>query len=94
MIPTRTPQPRRVRYSVRYHARLDEETAAKLEEFVAILHRKRAAVLRGVTPWGLTHGTTWTINPSIPPSPHLVHILVEPELFQQVQAPPRPTARA
>lgn len=80
------PQPRHCRYSVRYQARLDAETEAKLEALVNTFHRKRAAILRYVMPWGLTHTTGWTIDPSIPDRPHLVHLLVDPELLQQVQA--------
>jgi hypothetical protein len=34
---------------------------------------------------GLTHTTIWTIDPAIPDRPHLVHVLVEPDLLQQVQ---------
>lgn len=86
MNPPPAPQPRHVRYSARHHARLDAETYAKIEELARTFQRKRAQVLRHVMQWGLTHGTSWTIDPSIPPSAHLVHILVEPELLQQVQA--------
>jgi hypothetical protein len=35
--------------------------------------------------WGLAHTTGWTVDPSIPDRPHLVHMLVEPDLLQQVQ---------
>jgi hypothetical protein len=37
-------------------------------------------------PWGLCHATGWIIDPSIPASVHLVHILAEPAVMQQVQA--------
>ena len=79
------PEPRRQRYSVRYQVRLDAETGTKLTELAIGLHRKRAAILRYVMQWGLTHTHEWTIAPSIPARPHLVHMLVEPERLQQVQ---------
>jgi hypothetical protein len=79
------PQPRQPRYSVRQQARLDRETHAKLEELVTSLHRKRAEILRYVMQWGLAHTQGWTVDPSIPDRPHLVHMLVEPDLFHQVQ---------
>jgi predicted transcriptional regulator len=78
------PQPRQRRYSVRQPARLDAETHAKLEGLATALHRKRAVILRFVIGWGLTHGKAWTIDPSIPDRPHLVHMLVEPDLLHQV----------
>jgi hypothetical protein len=34
--------------------------------------------------WGITHGTAWTVEPSMPAASHPVHILLEPELLQQV----------
>jgi hypothetical protein len=48
MTPPRAPQPRHIRYSVRYQARLDAETAARLEALAARFHRTRAQVLRHV----------------------------------------------
>jgi predicted transcriptional regulator len=80
------PQPRQRRYSVRQQARLDAETHAKLEELARTFHRKRAAILRFVTGWGLARTQGWTVDLSIPDRPHLMHMLVEPELLQQVQA--------
>jgi hypothetical protein len=46
MTPARAPHPRHVRYSVRYQARLDAETSAKIEELARTFHRKRSVVLR------------------------------------------------
>jgi predicted DNA-binding protein len=36
--------------------------------------------------WGITHGPAWIVDRSIPASPHIVPLLLEPELLQQVQA--------
>ena len=85
MTPPPKPQPRQRRYSVRHQARLDAETHAKLEQLVGTFHRKRAAILRYVMDWGLTQTTGWTVDPSIPDRPHLLHLLVDPDLLQQVQ---------
>jgi predicted transcriptional regulator len=79
------PQPRRRRYTARHQARLDAETHAKLAELSSGFHRKRAAILHYVMQWGLAHTEGWTIDLSIPDRPHLVHMLVQPELLQQVQ---------
>jgi hypothetical protein len=54
MTPLRAPHHRHVCYSVRYQARLDAETWAKLEELAAAFHWKRSAILRSVMQWGLT----------------------------------------
>jgi hypothetical protein len=35
--------------------------------------------------WGLGHPEGWSIDLSIPDRPHLVHMLVDPGLPQQVQ---------
>jgi hypothetical protein len=35
--------------------------------------------------WGRGHPEGWSIDLSIPDRPHLVHMLVNPELCQQVQ---------
>jgi predicted transcriptional regulator len=35
--------------------------------------------------WALAHTQGWTVNPAIPDRPHLVHMLVDSELLQQVQ---------
>jgi predicted transcriptional regulator len=85
MNPPLGPKPRERRYGVRQQARLDGETHAKLEALATALHWKRTAILRFVMGWGLTHGKAWTVDPSIPDHPHLVHMLVEPDLLQQVQ---------
>jgi predicted transcriptional regulator len=86
MHPPPEPQPRQRAYSVRRQARLDADTHAKLEELARTFHRKRAAILRYVMQWEVTHAQTWTLVPSIPDRPHLVHMLVDPNLLQQVQA--------
>jgi hypothetical protein len=78
-------RPRHRRYSVRRQARLDAETYAKLEALALTFRQKRAAILRYVMQWGLAHTTGWTIDASIPDRLHLVRMLVEPGLFQQVQ---------
>jgi predicted transcriptional regulator len=85
MNPPSEPQPRQRRYSVRRQARLDAETHGKMEALAKTFHRKRAAILRYVMQWGLAHTIGWTIDSSIPDRPHLVHMLVDPELLQQVQ---------
>jgi hypothetical protein len=64
---------------------LDAETCAKLEVLAHTFHRKCAAVLRYAMPWGLAQTTVWSIDPSIPDRPHLVHMLVDPQLLQQEQ---------
>jgi predicted transcriptional regulator len=85
MHPPPEPQPRQHRYSMRRQARLDAETHAKLEGLARTFRRKRAAILRFVTGWGHAQTSEWTVDPSIPDRPHLVHMLVDPELLQQVQ---------
>jgi hypothetical protein len=79
------PQPPQRRYSVRQQPRLDAETCAKLGASATAFQKKRAQILRHVTQWGLTHMQRWTVDPSIPDRPHLVHLLVDHELYQQVQ---------
>jgi predicted DNA-binding protein len=86
MNPPPEPQPRQRRYSVRRQTRLDTETYTKLEELARTFHRKRAAVLRFVMGWGLTQTQGWTVDRIIPASVHLVPLLVEPAMLQQVQA--------
>jgi hypothetical protein len=78
-------QPRQRRYSIRRQARLDTKTHAKLEALARTFNRKRAVILRYVMQWGLAHTQEWTIDRSIPDRPHLVHMLVDPDLLQQVQ---------
>jgi hypothetical protein len=46
--------PRHRRDRVRYQARLDAETHAKLQDLTTAFHRKRSAILRFVMDWGLT----------------------------------------
>ena len=79
------PQPRERRYSVRQQARLNAGTHAKLEELAAVLHRKRADILRYVMDWGVAHTQGWSIDPSIPDRPRLVRMLLDPYLLQKVQ---------
>jgi predicted transcriptional regulator len=85
MHPPPETRPRHRRYSVRRQARVDAETQAKLEELAHTFHRKRAAILRYVMEWALAHTQGWTIDPSNPDRPHLLHMPVDPELLQQVQ---------
>ena len=85
MVAPRESQPRTRRSSVRYHARLDAETYAKLEELAAAFHRKRAAILRHVMPWGPTQIRGWTVDMTVPGMVCTVGMLFEPELLQQVQ---------
>ena len=84
-MPPLEPQPHHRRDSLRYQARLDAETSAKLEALANTFRRKRAAILRYVMQWGLTQTGGWTVDLSIPDSPHVVHRLVAPELLQPVQ---------
>jgi predicted transcriptional regulator len=85
MTPPRDPQPRHVRDRVRYQARLDAETHAKLEELAAAFHRKRSAILRHTMPWGLTQTRGWTVDRAVPGTVRTVGMLLDPELLQQVQ---------
>ena len=85
MHPRPEPQPRQRRYHVRHQVRLNAETHAKLEALTNTFHRKRAQILRHVMEWGLTHTHEWTVDLSIPDRPHLVHMLMDPELLQQMQ---------
>jgi predicted transcriptional regulator len=88
MTPFSASQPRHLHYSARRQARLDAETHAKLEELTRTFRRKRSAILRYVMQWALTYMEAWMIDPSIPHRPHLVHMLLERELLQQVQEAP------
>ena len=85
MTPPRDPQPRHVRDHVRYQARLEAETHAKLEELAAAFHRTRSAILRHAMPWGLTQTRGWTVDRAVPGTVRTVGMLLEPELLQQVQ---------
>jgi predicted transcriptional regulator len=78
-------QPRHKRYSARWQVRLDPETHAKLQELTKALHRKRAQILRYVMVWGLDHPQARTPNRQPPEGTHLVHMLAEPALLQQVR---------
>jgi hypothetical protein len=66
------------------HARLDAETGAKLEALATAFQKKHARILRYVMLWGLSHTQKWNIDPSIPDRTHLVHMLVDRELYRQV----------
>lgn len=79
------PQPRQRRYTIRHQARLDAETHATLEQLVKTFRRKRGPILRYVMQWGISRSARWSIDQSIPAQVHLVPLLVEPELLQQVQ---------
>jgi predicted transcriptional regulator len=75
--------------SVRYEARLDAETHAKVEGLAHTLHRTCAAVLRHVLQWGLTDTHGWTIERTEPATVRTLHVLLDPALLQQVQAAAR-----
>ena len=79
------PHPRQRRYRARLQARLDAETHAKLEELTAAFHRKGSAILRHMLSWGLTQAQGWTFDRGFTTTVHLVPILLEPALLQQVQ---------
>jgi predicted transcriptional regulator len=85
MNPPSGPQPRQRRYSVRQQARLDAGTHAKLEALATALHRKRSAILRYVMQWALAHTNGWTVDQVVPAVAHPVSLLMDPELYQQVQ---------
>ena len=85
MNPPLETRPRQQRYSIHCQARLAAETSAKLEALTRTSHRKRAAILRSVMQWGLARTEGWTVDPSVPDRPHLVHLLMDPELLQRVQ---------
>jgi len=81
----RAPHPRHVRYSVRYQARLDAETWAKLEDLARTFHRKRSAILRHAMQWGLIQTRGWTVDMAVPGTVRTVGMLLEPELLPHVQ---------
>jgi hypothetical protein len=85
MNPPQASHPRHVRYSVRYQARLDFETRAKLEKLATAFHRKRSAILRWVMQWGLSRAERWSMDMAIPGTTHTLSILLEPALLRQVQ---------
>jgi hypothetical protein len=78
-------RPRHRQYSVWWQARLEAETHTKLAVLTKTFHPKRAQILRHVMQWAFAHTRGWTVDQSPPDHPHLVPILVEPELCQQVQ---------
>ncbi len=88
------PPHRRVSSSVRYQARLDAETSAKLQDLARTFRRKRSAILRHVMQWGLTQTRGWTVDMAVPGTVRTLSLLLEPELLQQVQKPRRPTGLA
>jgi hypothetical protein len=77
--------PHQRRYRVRQQARLDRETPATLEALPNAFHLKHAPRLRGLMPWGLAHAQERTVDLSISDAPHLVHMLMDPKVIQQVQ---------
>ena len=85
MTPPEATHQRRVRYSVRHQARLDVETHAKLEELAAAFHRKRSASLRYVMQWGIARTGGWTVDVAVPETVHMLSMLLESALLQQVQ---------
>jgi hypothetical protein len=60
--PPSGPHPRQRYDRARHHARLDAEAHATLEALATALHRKRAARLRPVMPWGLARTQGWTVH--------------------------------
>jgi predicted transcriptional regulator len=84
-MPSPTPQPRHRRDHIRWQARLDAETHAKLQALAQTFHRTQAQILRHVMPWALAHTHSWTVEQSIPAAAHPVTLLMDPELCQQVQ---------
>jgi hypothetical protein len=92
MSPPMEPQPRQRRYSVRHRVHFDAETHATLEALANTFHRKRAPILRYVMQWELAHTQEWTVDPSIPDRPHLVHILVDPSCSNRCRTPQMPMA--
>jgi hypothetical protein len=85
MPPPQGSHQRDLRDSVRYQARLDAETHAKLQELAATCHRTRAAVLRHILQWGLPQTHSWTIDGTPPVTRHTLQLLLDPTLLQQVQ---------
>jgi predicted transcriptional regulator len=85
MAAPRESQPRTRSYSVRYQARLDAETHAKLEDLARTFHRKHSAILRHVMQWGLIQTRGWTVDRAVPGTVRTVGMLLEPDLLQQVQ---------
>ena len=84
-MPSTPSQPRHKRFSIRWQARLDPDTYAKLHELAQRLHRKQAQILRHVMMWALDHPHTWSPDHQRPDSTRLVHMLIDPELCQRVQ---------
>jgi hypothetical protein len=85
-MPSAGPQPRQKGFSVRYQARVDKETSAKLEELATTVHRTRGAMLCAVLHWGLAQSYEWTIDRATPTTPDPVMILIDHVLLQRVQA--------
>jgi predicted HicB family RNase H-like nuclease len=79
-------KPRPRRDSVRYQARLDTDRYRKLEDLLKTFHRKRGQILGHVMQWGIPRSGDWTIDQFIPATSHIVPMLLEPTLKQQVQA--------
>jgi predicted transcriptional regulator len=81
----REPQPRQRHYTARHEARLDAETLSKLEDLAKTFRRKRAAILRYVMQWRVSHSEGWIVDRSpvvaVPPVP----VLLEPQLLRRVQ---------
>jgi hypothetical protein len=75
-------QPRHERYSIRWQARLDPETHAKLQELAQALHRKQAQVLRHAMQWALASPNGWTVDPAVPATPHPVTVLMNLDLLR------------
>lgn len=70
---------------IRMDARLDATTRAKVEDLAACFHQTRAAVLRSIMHWGLTHGEPVPLEQDASPNPvrHL-YLNVDAVLQEQV----------
>jgi Ribbon-helix-helix protein, copG family len=75
----------RIRYSARCQARLDAKTHAEHEAWAPTVHRKRSAILRYVMQWGIARTGGWTVDMAVPETVHLLSMLLESALLQQVQ---------
>jgi predicted DNA-binding protein len=79
-------QPRGKRPSIRMDARLDAMTRDKVDNLATYFRRPRAAVLRHIMHWGLSHGQTGTLDQGESQGPvrHL-SLYVESKLHARVE---------
>jgi hypothetical protein len=84
MLSTRHDRPQR--YTARLEVHLDQATQTTIKRFVTAFRRSRAAVLRQVLEWGLTHGQGWTLDRHRPLSrAQRVSLRLEPEQRERVE---------